>query len=47
MALESAVHARELAKQETKLTPEDIADLIAAGDIDPEDLHLGKYGNSL
>ena len=41
-ALENAVKARELDKQERELSPEDIAELIAAGGFDPEDLDLDE-----
>ena len=41
-ALEKAVKARELDKQERELSPEDIAELIAAGGFDPEDLDLDE-----
>ena len=42
-ALENAVKARELAKQERELSADDIAELIAAGDLDPADLELDEY----
>ena len=42
-ALENAVKTRELAKQERELSADDIAELIAAGDLDPADLELDEY----